>query len=682
MLEKGIILSGYRVDGVIGQGGMGVVYEATQLSLSRTVALKVLAESLSSDDLFRERFRREGMVQAAIDHAHIVTVYDTGESPYGLYLAMRLVRGGNLKDAILAQQLDAHRAVQLLSQVANALDAAHQAGLVHRDVKPQNILIGPGDHAYLADFGLTKALGTRGVTRTGDFIGSVDYMSPEQIRGQSPSYPSDIYAFAAVLYEALTGAVPYPKDTDAAVIFAQVEEDPPSVTAVRPELPAELDAVIERAMAKDPNERPTSAAELIRDAERALGPLRDELEAPVPVEAPPPAVRRSPVAKSATPVKKDDDSAVTEDPDTEPLGESPPSAKRARQPTVKRRRARPTRARRRAAPTRAASRPATRVSAEPSPATRTPFGRRRVAALVLAAAAVAGVAAGVALGVSGGSDSGPSERPSGVVSAGGLNLRHPGDWAPTEAPSILGLSLRTPIALAPSGDATDVGLVAGYTDASGPTLLPPPFVELVGGDLQGRERVLMNGLQGYRYSDLEHEDMGDRVNLYVTPTTLGAATIACFARAGNTSLAACEGIAGTLRLTRGRAYALGPAPAYARSLSATLTTLARRRSLGIRRVRSASSVAAVARHLRSIARVYATSARRLGRRTLSPELEPTNRAIVAATARTGREYEGLARAAASGSNARYAAGQRRVQSAERSLNAAVSRLGSLGYSVG
>src|SRR3954470_22281717 len=175
LLDRGTIVSGYRIDDVIGHGGMGVVYEATQISLNRTVALKLLAAHLSDDPLFRERFRREGLLQAQLDHPHIVTVHEAGESEYGLFLAMRMIRGPRLKDLIVTGELDAGRTFRLLRTIADALDFAHESGLIHRDVKPQNMLVGARDHAYLADFGLTKLPDSESLTGSGHFVGTIDY---------------------------------------------------------------------------------------------------------------------------------------------------------------------------------------------------------------------------------------------------------------------------------------------------------------------------------------------------------------------------------------------------------------------------------------------------------------------------------------------------------------------------
>jgi serine/threonine protein kinase len=251
---------------------MGTVYRATQLSLKRPVALKVLAYELSNDPGFRARFEREGEVQAALDHDHIVSIYEAGETEHGLFIAMRLIQGCTLKDLIFSGELDPRRTLRLLAQVAHALDAAHDADLIHRDVKPQNILIGQGDHAYLADFGLIKAVDDHGpLTGTGQFIGTIDYVAPEQIQGDPATATSDCYALAGVMFECLTGQVPFLRPNEAATLHAHVLQPPPKLTEIRPDLPAEFDDVIAHGMAKDPAARPPTAVGLIMEAQRALG---------------------------------------------------------------------------------------------------------------------------------------------------------------------------------------------------------------------------------------------------------------------------------------------------------------------------------------------------------------------------------------------------------------------------
>ena len=287
MLDKGTKVAGYEIEGILGHGGMGVVYEARQLSLGRTVALKILAGTLGMDPSFKERFRHEGRIQAALDHPHIVTIFEAGEWDDSLFIAMRLVRGPNLKEMIIARELEGARTLRILRPIAEALDSAHEAGLIHRDIKPQNILVGSRDRAYLADFGLTKGIDDAGLTQTGQFVGTIDYIAPEQIRGEPATNACDIYALSAVLYECLTGAVPYPKPSDAAVMYAHLSEPPPLVTDQRPELPPNLDEVICKAMDKDPKARYASATDLIDAAERALGKrVRAVITPPGPIEGP------------------------------------------------------------------------------------------------------------------------------------------------------------------------------------------------------------------------------------------------------------------------------------------------------------------------------------------------------------------------------------------------------------
>jgi serine/threonine-protein kinase len=272
----GTELAGFRIDSVIGRGGMGVVYGAEQLRYGRKVALKVLAPELSHDAQFRERFEQEWRTAARIEHPSIVPIYEAGETDEGLYIAMRYIDGTDLRALLnLTGRLPAGRALDILSQVAAALDAVHAHGLVHRDVKPANILVASGadyEHAYLGDFGVAKQVRTEsGLTQTGAFIGTVDYAAPEQLEGKTVDARADVYALGCVLYQCLTGVRPFEKGSDAAAISAHLFEPPPSAHARSPELPAELDAVIAKALAKAPGDRYASCRELVRAARDALG---------------------------------------------------------------------------------------------------------------------------------------------------------------------------------------------------------------------------------------------------------------------------------------------------------------------------------------------------------------------------------------------------------------------------
>src|SRR5271168_4960878 len=283
-LQTGSIIGGYRIDGTLGEGGMGTVYRATQLSLERVVAFKVVSAALSDDLSFRERFRREGQLQAALDHPHIVTVYEAGEADSLLFLAMRLIEGTTLKELITSGQLGDRRSMRLLTQMGDALDAAHAKGLVHRDVKPQNILVGAGDHAYLTDFGLTKGRGGTVMTEAGHFVGTIDYIAPEQARGEIATAKSDVYSLTCVLCECLTGQPPFVRATEERTLFAHLSDPPPRLTALRSELPPAIDDVVARGMAKDPDDRPDSARELMVEARRALGSLPARAAATVETE--------------------------------------------------------------------------------------------------------------------------------------------------------------------------------------------------------------------------------------------------------------------------------------------------------------------------------------------------------------------------------------------------------------
>ena len=274
-LAPGSTVAGYRIEALIGRGGMGAVYRADEQGLGRKVALKVIAPELAQDERFRERFLRESRIAASLDHPHVIPIYQAGEENGVLYLAMRYVEGTDLAK-LLAEEgaLEPRRTVEILSQVAEALDAAHEKGLVHRDVKPSNVLIAEAagkEHCYLADFGLTKRTGSlSGVSVQGDVVGTLEYVAPEQITGDPLDERADVYSLGCVVYECLTGQSPFPRATDVALLWAHVHEEPTPPSKARPDLPNELDTVLARALAKEPGRRYRTAGELVAATRSAL----------------------------------------------------------------------------------------------------------------------------------------------------------------------------------------------------------------------------------------------------------------------------------------------------------------------------------------------------------------------------------------------------------------------------
>ena len=266
----------YRLERCIGRGGMGEVYEAVQVLLDRRVALKLIAERFSSDECFRNRFEREAKLTAAIEHPNVLPVYECGELPdRRLFLAMRLVNGPDLGQLLGNQgPLGVADALDVLNQTADALDAAHREGLVHRDVKPANVLLestGHGWHAYLADFGLAKPVDvTAELTRTGEFLGTIEYIAPERITGAAVDGRADVYSFGCLVYRCLTGEVPYRRATAAETLMAHANAPIPAPSDAVPSLPAVFDVVVAQAMEKDPEKRVASAGALMRWAQSQL----------------------------------------------------------------------------------------------------------------------------------------------------------------------------------------------------------------------------------------------------------------------------------------------------------------------------------------------------------------------------------------------------------------------------
>jgi tRNA A-37 threonylcarbamoyl transferase component Bud32 len=260
----------YTISRMLGMGGMGEVYEAYDADKGRTVALKILADEYSHDENFRTRFQRESRAAAILAEPHVIPIHDWGEIDGHLYIDMRLVAGQTLTELLATGPLAPARAVDIVGQVAAALDAAHAAGLIHRDIKPQNIIVTAADFAYLVDFGIAEATGDTRLTGAGTKIGTLNYMAPERFTDKPATSAVDVYALAGVLYEALTGEMPFAGDTLEHLLAAHITLPPPRPSETNPRVPAALDDVIARGMAKDPDDRYGTAGGLGRAARRAL----------------------------------------------------------------------------------------------------------------------------------------------------------------------------------------------------------------------------------------------------------------------------------------------------------------------------------------------------------------------------------------------------------------------------
>jgi hypothetical protein len=272
-LRAGSTFAGYRIEHVAGRGGMGVVYCATDPGLDRPVALKVIAPPLAGNAEFRRRFTIESRVAASLDHPNVIPIYQAGEAEGVMFLAMRYVDGHDLRSLVCdGSRLSPERAAGITAQIAAALDAAHEAGLVHRDVKPANVLVTSRDHVYLMDFGLTKRLAVEhDATGSGRLLGTLNYVAPEQIRGEQIGPYTDVYALGGTLFQMLTGRVPFPLDTEEGRLWAHLSEPAPAPSTACEDVPTAFDSVVHRAMSKDPKDRFPSAGELGDAAMAALG---------------------------------------------------------------------------------------------------------------------------------------------------------------------------------------------------------------------------------------------------------------------------------------------------------------------------------------------------------------------------------------------------------------------------
>ncbi|MBT2452585.1 serine/threonine protein kinase [Streptomyces sp. ISL-43] len=312
---EGREIAGYQLEREIGRGATSVVYRAKDLRLDRTVALKLIAPERTRDGTFLRRFTHESRVAASIDHPHILPIFEAGESDGVLYIAMLYVPGPNLR-VLLDQEgpLPVPTALRIAAQVASALDAAHAHDLVHRDVKPGNILVAAGtdsdhpEHVYLTNFGLTrKSLSLNGFTTAGEFVGTLDYMAPEQISGRPLDGRCDLYSLACVVYETIAGGPPFERDSDMALLRAHMYDPPPALSERRPEIAPDVDAVMAKALAKRPEDRYASCLEFVAELRSAESPSAASMPYPAPASTSPPPDGSAESTPPGPPFDDDDD---------------------------------------------------------------------------------------------------------------------------------------------------------------------------------------------------------------------------------------------------------------------------------------------------------------------------------------------------------------------------------------
>jgi serine/threonine protein kinase len=646
MLTAGTIVAGYRVKDLLGEGGMAAVYEAHQVSLNRVVALKILSRRMGEDDAFRERFRRECEIQARLDHPNIVPVYEAGESDYGLWLAMRLVRGPTLRELLAGGALSPSRTLELLTPIAGALDVAHEHGLIHRDITPQNILVDERGHPYLADFGITKSRGDRSLTRPGQFVGTLDYVAPEQIQDEPTAAPADIYSLAAIFFECLTGRVPYAKQTEAAVLYAHIAERPPRATELDPSLPAAVDAVFRQGLAKAPGDRFARATELVDATREALHQTAEDRSERIPSS--PSSDQREPGTSRAGKTR---------------AGAGPPAAATTASDNPQ-------------------PPPVPLANAGAAPATSATVSRRlpRSPAVVLPAVFFLAAAA-LGIGAATGDDSKPAERR--PVAAGSLEVEPPADWSVRRGAAIAGFHLADPVTLAPSQQTGSEALVVGVSPATGEALLPARLARAAKGSAAG-EPVSLGSLEALRYTGLQAPGLREPLTVFTSPTSLGAATLVCRPPAvgGREFLQQCQQIATSLKLSEGEDFPLGPSPELAAALKAQVSALARRRATLRQQLGKATGARRQASAADALARAFRRAARALSSLRVTPQSASGLAAVVDALRSARDAYKELATAARREDAAAYRAASAAVGRAESSVDDALRAMRELGYPIG
>lgn len=644
IIRPGEHLGGYEIEDVIGIGGMAVVYRARQVSLDRIVALKVLSAQFTRDDSFRERFRREAMHAASLEHPNIVPVYDSGEVDGQLYIAMRFIEGGTLADRMVGGGLSPADAIAVLRPIASALDAAHSVGLVHRDVKPQNILMTDGGHPYLADFGVAKGGESAGLTATGGFVGSVNYASPEQIRGETLAAASDIYSLTALAYQCLTGQVPYPRETDAGVMHAHLSEPPPKLDELDYPAATSLQEAIARGMDKHPEARFGSCAALVTAIDAAVSSMPSahrsgqsrfggSLRVPAPamggVQKP---QKSKPVTGEATTADAKR-APVLEEADTVPKPSGPPRWKRV------------------------------------AGARATPL----VAAGVLAATAIV---LGFTL-----APNAPDEPEVVTASAAALRVPVPQPWVRVSGgEQIAGVKLEQPASVSTTGTTGEtafaqLGPLAEQDEMRGG--LPRSVRRALTKDPKVTP-VSIGDIPAIRY-DGELESGGQALRIYVIATERGDYAVACRLPGSASATRACDRLAAGVSFAGVSSQETGADPAVAKALAAALApVVASRKGRGLR----AKGVQARAARARDMAAANLKGAQAVARIDAPPAERAELRQLARALRTEAPVLRRLAGAATRRERTRYNTARERVVVLERSIRAALDDLQTLGYRIG
>jgi serine/threonine-protein kinase len=642
MLQAGDTLAGYRIEEVAGIGGMGIVYRAIQTSLDRPVALKVLSSTLVGNRTFRERFRREGRHAAALDHPNIIPVYEAGESNGLMFIAMRLVDGPSLADLIDRNEVSGREALRVVGAIASALDAAHEAGLVHRDVKPQNILLTKTRHPYLADFGITKGTDHGGLTHSGDFVGSLNYVAPEQIDGKEVTGVSDIYSLTAVLFHCLSGTYPYQRDSDAGLMHAHMTAPPPTLAERGIDGPRALEAAFQTGMAKAPEQRFATGAALMDAVRDILMPLGSGVLDAIPAFVSGPRDIAPPPEPKAKPTQPDKLSPATP---------APPPVRPIPQPGS----------------LTAADIKRTPVDEEQQPVAAPRVGKRMLAGV--GAALVAAPLLGYGLG-----HGEPAASPVTARSAA-LTVLHDRSWSASRG-AIEGLELDKAITLRRSdGIKLTAGRMTAYKAGFDPVPRAlqarfsgksAPVTVRLGSRLAARHAV---GLR-----------TGERLWVAFVPDTKGWVVVACEGPDADRP-AACPAVASTLEVSGATAVPLGPDRGVAKQINAILGKVNDARKAARPELR-AKSTRRRKNAARSAARVHATAAKALLALDLRPQEGPLVGKLAHHLQAQATNLENLATATAKRRVANYNNARAAIKRRDARVRAALKRLRTIGYKAG